>query len=174
MLPVILEAAVRSTVLIVAIWLGLKLLRVRNPNILMAAWRLALFASLLMPVMAGWTIFFWPPAALPFLPIFTSDDATLLASTAEPVVSGIRSRALDWNAVASSTYLLVFGLLLLRLMIGLALAWRLCRRATPIRGGWTDDHDVRASALVKAPVTFGSTILLPDGTPIGTGRSVVP
>lgn len=162
MLPVVLEAAIRSTALIAAIWFGLKLLRVQNPNILMVAWRLVLFASLLMPLLAGWAIFIWPPATLAFLQILSSEEAMLVASAAEPVFSEIQSRAVDWHAIASSIYLLVGGLLLLRLMVGLALAWRLCRSATPIRGSWTDGCDVRASAFVKVPVTFGSIILLPD------------
>jgi hypothetical protein len=46
MLAIIFEAAIRSSVLIVAIWIGLKALRVSNPHILMSTWRLVLFASL--------------------------------------------------------------------------------------------------------------------------------
>jgi beta-lactamase regulating signal transducer with metallopeptidase domain len=69
--------------------------------------------------------------------------------------------AVDWWAVATAVYLAVAGVLLLRLLVGLALTWRLVRRARPMREEWSAGADVRVSDAISVPVTFGSTILLP-------------
>ena len=58
-------------------------------------------------------------------------------------------------------YIVVAGVLLLRLLIGLVLTWRLTRRARPVSDRWAAGADVRVSDAVGMPVTFGSTILLP-------------
>ena len=58
-------------------------------------------------------------------------------------------------------YIVVAGVLLLRLLIGLVLTWRLTRRARPVADRWAAGADVRVSDAVGMPVTFGSTILLP-------------
>jgi len=63
--------------------------------------------------------------------------------------------------LATALYLLIGGVLLLRLVIGLVLTWRLARAARPVRAGWAAGVDVRVSDVVGVPVTFGSTILLP-------------
>jgi hypothetical protein len=39
--------------------------------------------------------------------------------------------------------------------------WRLLRKSHPITEDWTAGLDVRLSAAVPTPVTFGTTILLP-------------
>jgi len=67
----------------------------------------------------------------------------------------------DWRASATAIYLFVAGALLLRLLTGLLLSWRLARAARPIHESWAGDADVRVSELVGVPVTFGSTVLLP-------------
>jgi beta-lactamase regulating signal transducer with metallopeptidase domain len=71
-------------------------------------------------------------------------------------LAGIR-----WQALALGLYLAVAGGLLLRLAIGLALTWRLLRRGRRINADWAAGSDVRLSAAVVTPVTFGTTILLP-------------
>ena len=45
MLDVLLESALRSLALGGAVWLGLRLLRVRNPHVNMTAWTVVLAAS---------------------------------------------------------------------------------------------------------------------------------
>src|SRR5438132_6574467 len=50
---------------------------------------------------------------------------------------------------------------MLRLATGILLTWRMARDALPIRENWTRGVDVRVSDVVGAPVTFGSTVLLP-------------
>src|SRR5581483_3943018 len=51
MLTILSEAALRAFVLGSAVWLGLSLFRVRNPNAHMTAWTLLLLASLAMPLL---------------------------------------------------------------------------------------------------------------------------
>jgi beta-lactamase regulating signal transducer with metallopeptidase domain len=172
MMEIMLEAALRSSVLIGAVWIGSKALRISNPHILMSVWRLVLTASLLMPFVIGRPIFTLPPAALPIPFILQAEQPLIsaLISDAAPaptpasiqVTSAMVLPRIDWNAVAASIYLLVTGWLVLRLLLGAALTWRLRRSACPIREDWTEGKDVRASPFVKTPGTFGSTILLPQ------------
>jgi BlaR1 peptidase M56 len=51
--------------------------------------------------------------------------------------------------------------MLLRLLTGLLLSFRMACAARPIDEGWTSGADVRVSHAVGMPVTFGSTVLLP-------------
>jgi hypothetical protein len=70
---------------------------------------------------------------------------------------------IDWQALATAlatgAYLLVAIVMLLRLLLGIVLTWRLTRAARPI----DDDTgaNIRVSDVVGVPVTFASTILLP-------------
>ncbi len=67
MVDLLLESSLRSLALGGAVWLGLVLLRVRNPRAQMTAWTVVLFASLAMPaVMDRLTVTL--PAAAPPLP----------------------------------------------------------------------------------------------------------
>jgi hypothetical protein len=67
MLALLLESAARSVALGVAVWVGLKFLRVRNPHDEMTAWRVVLAASLAMPLlvqlMAPWATVTIPASA---------------------------------------------------------------------------------------------------------------
>jgi hypothetical protein len=54
MLALFLEAALRSLALGGIVWLGLKLLRVRDPRAHMTAWTVVLVASLAMPLIMHW------------------------------------------------------------------------------------------------------------------------
>src|SRR5262249_19633349 len=66
----------------------------------------------------------------------------------------------SWSRILSLVYGVVASLFLLRLSLGLALTLRLIRKAEPLAG--RDDLHLRVSSDVLTPVTFGSTILLPD------------
>jgi beta-lactamase regulating signal transducer with metallopeptidase domain len=68
---------------------------------------------------------------------------------------------IDWLMVATGLYLAVAGALLIRLLIGLALAWHLWRAARPLNEDWTQGARVRVSDVLAMPVTIGRTILLP-------------
>jgi hypothetical protein len=65
------------------------------------------------------------------------------------------------GALPAAIYLLVAGVMLLRLLTGLLLSVRMARAAQAIREGWAGGADVRVSNNVAMPVTFGSTVLLP-------------
>jgi hypothetical protein len=67
----------------------------------------------------------------------------------------------DWRALPAAIYLVVAGVMLLRLLTGLLLSVRMARAARSIHEGWAGGADVRVSDNVAMPVTFGSTVLLP-------------
>jgi beta-lactamase regulating signal transducer with metallopeptidase domain len=166
MLAIVIEAAIRSSLLIVAIWIGLKALRIGNPHILMSTWRLVLFASLASPFLVGRPIFSVGADVPPALLILTGDVSISSLATDFAPASVRRHDGIlphfNWRSLASSIYLLVAGWLLLRLAVGTALSWRLQRSAHPVYEDWTAGRDVRSSPAIKAPGTFGSTILLPE------------
>ena len=84
MLDLLLESALRSLSLGVAVWLGLALLRVRNPRTQMTAWTVVLVASLAMPaLMHRLTVTI--PAAVPPLRVVESLSSRLSAPRSEPV-----------------------------------------------------------------------------------------
>lgn len=185
MLALLIEAALRSLALGGAVWLALTLLRVRDPRVQMTAWTVVLAASLSMPLIMHRLTFTLPvappsfplaemvglPPALSLDPVPAPEE---LAATPAPIgptaAQAPRDAVLapadrrigpgiDWTAVATSAYLLVAGVMLLRLLTGIVLTWRLTRAARPL-----DDAvgtNVRVSDVVGVPVTFASTILLP-------------
>ena len=84
MLDLLLESALRSLALGVAIWLGLALLRVRNPRAHMTAWTVVLVASLAMPVLMH-RLTMTIPAAAPPLRVVESLSSTLSGPLSEQV-----------------------------------------------------------------------------------------
>jgi beta-lactamase regulating signal transducer with metallopeptidase domain len=180
MLAILAESALRSLVLGSIVWVGLNLLRVRNPHVHMTSWAMVLAASLLMPLLMHWTTVtitldslpapspeqLWPariPLPEPLSPSFPSESGT-------PGVAGIANvEAVNWWGLATAIYALVSAVLLLRLAIGIHLTWRLVRAAKPVSEpmsesmseSWAARSDVRVSDAIGGPVTFGSTILLP-------------
>ena len=189
MLALLLESALRLLALGGVVWLGLKLLRVRNPHAQMTAWTVVLLASLSMPVLMRFVTVTIPagppppqlarivsaaPSLLPLEAIRSLEAIHSPAGPARPAAapaapessvtasgSDAISGAFDWREVIAGIYLVVAGVLLLRLLIGLVLTWRLTRRARPVSDRWAAGADVRVSDAVCMPVTFGSTILLP-------------
>ncbi|MBV9979330.1 M56 family metallopeptidase [Bradyrhizobium sp.] len=173
MLAILAEAALRSFMLGSVVWLGLKLLRVRNPHVQMTSWVLVLVASLAMPLLMQWTeVTITVPAA----PSVAAQDSlpgaeSLLAEAPRGPLStglaphgaadGTSHHAVDWWTVAVAVYGSVAALLLMRLALGCLLTWRLVRAATPIRSPWAKGSDVRECREIGGPVTFGSVILLP-------------
>jgi beta-lactamase regulating signal transducer with metallopeptidase domain len=166
MLPVVVDAAVRSALLLVVVLLALKALRVRNPHILMAAWQMVLAASLSMPLLVVLARLTLPPHGLPVAEMLPPDLAALVgparvAPALPEATADVEPTAVDWLTVASWLYLAVAGSLMLRWLVGCGLMWRLCRAATPVCEDWTDGRDVRTHPAIAVPATFGSTILLP-------------
>jgi beta-lactamase regulating signal transducer with metallopeptidase domain len=186
MLALLLESALRSLLLGAAVWLGLSLFRVRNPHVQMTAWTLVLIASLAMPALMRLVTvtipaapptplahIIWPAPAVvapalegapqPASPILSGRPAAAHEASAprDAVVDVAARRALDWRTAATAVYAAVGGMLLVRLVIGVVLTWRLARAARPVRAPWAAGADVRVSDVVGVPVTFGSTVLLP-------------
>ena len=54
MLAILAESALRSLLLGGIVWVGLNLLRVRNPHVQMTSWLMVLMASLSMPLLMHW------------------------------------------------------------------------------------------------------------------------
>jgi len=69
--------------------------------------------------------------------------------------------AVDWQVFAIGVYLAIGIGLLLRLAVGLVLTWQVVHRSRRLDEEWIAGSDVRLSAAVATPVTFGTTILLP-------------
>lgn len=174
MLTILAESALRSCLLGGVVWAGLNVFRVRDPRIQMMSWVLVLVASLAMPLLIHWTTVTVtlqaPPVALPdhFAgaalpePFAVPPAPDLGAAAVAPVAI---DHAVNWRIVATAIYAIVAGLLLLRLAVGLYLTWRLVRHAGPVDESWAESWAapvrVRVSSAIRAPVTFGSTILLP-------------
>jgi beta-lactamase regulating signal transducer with metallopeptidase domain len=172
-LAILAESALRSLLLGGVVWIGLKLLRVRNPHVHMTSWIIVLVASLSMPILMRWTTVtlslqalpvpvsvpapedFWPAgAALP--------EPQLRLDPVMPAAAAVRHATFNWLGLATVVYAAVAGMLLFRLVIGVFLTWRLARAATPISESWTGGWRVRVSDLIGTPVTFASTVLLPS------------
>jgi bla regulator protein blaR1 len=171
MLAILAESALRSLVLGSVVWVGLNLLRVRNPHVQMTSWSLVLVASLSMPLLMHWaklTIMLDPlPVAMPENPWPDQSPLQEPLRSSLPSEFGINAapgqihKAFDWRVFATAIYAIVAGILLLRLAMGIYLTWRLARSARPIVEPWAKAADVRVSDVISGPVTFGSTILLP-------------
>ncbi|GLR86275.1 M56 family metallopeptidase [Bradyrhizobium iriomotense] len=172
MIATLAEAALRSFVLGGVVWFGLYLFRVRNPHVHMTAWVVVLLASLAMPFVMHWPTLtitrlplpvaapdnIWPAEA----PMAEALPPLLSAEHGAALVPPVKSAApLNWWAIATMTYAGVAGFLLLRLLVGLWLTFRLARAAKPIGGPRVVNAEVRVSRDVGGPVTFGSTILVP-------------
>jgi beta-lactamase regulating signal transducer with metallopeptidase domain len=172
MLAILIESALRSFLLGSIVWAGLRLFRVRNPQVHMASWLLVLIASLLMPLLMHWMTFtitvdplqVSAPADLPPMKTLLPEPS-YASPTSEPgipdITRGESSIAINWYGLASVVYGLVCAALLLRLAVGAYLTWRLVRAAKPLTEPWAAKSDVRVSNSIGGPVTFASTILLP-------------
>jgi hypothetical protein len=201
MLALLLEAALRSLALGGVVWLGLKLLRVRDPRAHMTSWTVVLAASLAMPLIMHWGTltlpYSAPPSPLAKI-VWAQSPAPIEAMPAvegssqppgRPAVQGravpsdrdampvppaqrVNDRGdglgltwlqMNWLVLATCIYASVAGVLLLRLLIGITLTWRLVRASRPIADtqGSGSGSNVRVCDVVGVPVTFASTILLP-------------
>jgi beta-lactamase regulating signal transducer with metallopeptidase domain len=102
-----------------------------------------------------------PPVAAPR----PAPGGDIVVAASVPPAAAVRhaawSSAFDWVAIATALYLAVAGVLLLRLLLGVLLTWRVARAARPLDGRWATGRNIRVSDIVGVPVTFGTTILLP-------------
>jgi BlaR1 peptidase M56 len=79
---------------------------------------------------------------------------------------------LDWHALAFAAYACISGAMMLRLAFGWLVMWRIVRAARPVGDGWAAGADVRVSSVVRVPVTFASTILLPSNYAAWSARKL--
>jgi hypothetical protein len=160
------EWAIRSSILILIGALLLRVLRVKDPAIRLAAWTAMLCGSVAIPILA---------TALPKIPFAVMRTVTRPAEyrmvvhdgALEPVrevsQNRVSPKGFDWPRAAAMVYMLVAGALLLRLGVGLLLSRRLLHssRSTGLKA---EGIEVRESDCVAAPVTLGvvhPAILLP-------------
>lgn len=148
MIAVLIEAAVRSSVLMLAAWLLIRALRVSNPRVERFGWLSVLAASIAMPF--AMQAFRWPAALTPSAPWLP--DASIGAMT-------ISESTLGWSVILIATYVGVLTVLSLRQVVGLVRLWRIRSSAKVLAD---DLDDVRVSTAVTAPATIFSTILVPS------------
>ena len=137
----IVEIAVRATIVLGLAWLATALLRGASADVRGRIWRTALAATVLL-----------------FIPVPVPEPLRI-SSTALADAVGSSSGAAPWVAILLAVWMIGLAVLLSRLGISLAVLHRLTRSATPFRG-----PDVRVSSGLMTPVTWGSlrpVVLLP-------------
>ena len=149
MISLVIEAVVRSMALGLILWLALLLTRSRNPHLHKMVWSTVLLASLAIPFVMRAHV----------TPAFQAPDyvLTLRGGAVEPA---------HWSAAGSGASVLYASIalaLLVRYAISLLQMWRIRRNATVLHEVWSAGLDVRVTAAIANPATFGSTILLPTG-----------
>ncbi len=175
------EWALRSSILILAGAALLKVLRVKDPSVRLAAWTAMLFGSLAVPalttalprvplaVMRG-------TARLADVPIQDDHAGMMSASDASGPTKSDSERgdtAFQWTRAAMIVYVLVALALLMRLCVGLAMSLRLLHDSRTT-GQTIAGIEIRESSAVASPVTLGvvrPVIVLPgDWATWGSGK----
>jgi beta-lactamase regulating signal transducer with metallopeptidase domain len=179
MLEVVVRAALCTLLLALVVQLCLWALRVRHANLLLSAWTAVLVASLAMPALQGVA-----PSALPLpLPSFSLagvvDPVTPAPRSALPTFSASGATAtrpseahrgftplepdqiFAWSEWLTTAYVFVACVMLLRLLLGVGLSWRILRAAYPVHADWVAGRKIRASDAICTPVTIGDNVLLP-------------
>ncbi|HTX33542.1 MAG TPA: efflux RND transporter periplasmic adaptor subunit [Bryobacteraceae bacterium] len=165
--------ALRSSILILGGALLLRLLRVKDASLRLAAWTAILCGSLAIPALH---------MAVPKLPVIltaapagrvaspVADSGAAVPAIASPVTAAERhsapvSNRFEWAWAAEAVYFLGALTLLLRLGIGMAVALRLVH-ASRATGRITEGIEIRESDRVAVPVTLGivrpAIVLPPD------------
>jgi hypothetical protein len=177
MLEIIVTAAVRTSLLVA---LCLRSLRVRHAQLLLAVWTAVLVASVAMPMLQRHLSIAAPlpvdlPASFTGLSAFETTATRPLES--EGLVTAVAMHnPIDWRKWIEAGYFAATGTMLLRLIVGLALSWRLLRRSQAIRDGWAVGDQVRKSEDIAAPVTVYNAVLLPPdcaGWTVETRKAVI-
>jgi beta-lactamase regulating signal transducer with metallopeptidase domain len=175
MVEVVVRAALCTLLLAGVVQLCLSMLRVRHPKLLLSAWTAVLVASVAMPVLQRVI-----PSAVPalssrsFSPAVIASPGVRLPLSPLPAISSVISssgaatarvleahRTSAWRVWLAGGYVLVAALLLLRLLLGLALSWRMLRATHPVGAGWGTGKRLRTSTWITTPVTIASHVLLP-------------
>jgi hypothetical protein len=136
MLEIVVQAAIGSQVLALAVQLGLWTLRVRRPKPLLSTWTAVLIAAMAMPAILS--------AMSPVGAVRASEPHWILAGS-------------EWLGL----YVVVAATLLLRLLWSFTLSLRALRATRPVAADWAIGNKSRTSTWIGAPVTIGSHVLLP-------------
>jgi len=175
MVEVVVRAALCTLLLAGVVRLCLSTLRVRHPKLLLSAWTAVLVASVAMPVLQRAI-----PSVVPtlssrsFSPALIASPGVRSPLSPLPAISSVISssgaatarvleshRTSPWRVWLAGGYVLVAALLLLRLLLGLALSWRMLRATHPVGAGWGTGKRLRTSTWITTPVTIASHVLLP-------------
>ena len=148
MLVVVANAAIRMLLFGAAVWLVIRVVRLRNAHAEALVWRMVLLASLALPALLYWRVA--PNFVTPVqLPVLSADGAVTPRHAALSDVLPI--------GVLVTIYLAGASLLLVRLAFGLVATWRISHAAEQLPAR----QAVRVSSRMRSPATFGSTVLLP-------------
>ncbi|MCA0200564.1 MAG: DUF2807 domain-containing protein [Proteobacteria bacterium] len=178
------QAALRALGLAAVVGAALFLFKVRNPHHQLAAWSAVLAGALAMPLLMMWLVVEVPveniavpagkiaePLVTATMPAFGPDGPALEAHVTPRVAEALETaEPFDWPGLVVALYMGVAGLLLLRLGVGLVLTARIRAGALRIDAPWAGETDIRVTDAIKAPVTIGSTILLPADFETWTGE----
>ena len=151
MIALIVEAALRSLVLGVIVWLAILAVRPRNPHLQKTVWITVLLASAVMPFVLKARMA--PSFEVPASVITLTQSVTGTAGDAHATL---------WHSQLSAitiAYILVVAVLLARFGLGLVAIWGIRRGAAALPNA--DGLDIRVSPKIASPATFGTTILLP-------------
>jgi beta-lactamase regulating signal transducer with metallopeptidase domain len=174
----VLEAAWRSLIMGIIIFVVLRLLRIEQVRARRTAWLLALAGALAMPLLIGAQI---GPRVLPEFAAAAMPQSAKPSSALSVAPSNKRGAALEPRPIAERDaprgtpllesvvslavigYCLVAAVLLLRLGVGVGYALRLRNQAQRVSFDFDPHLDVRISARIATPVTIASSVLLPPG-----------
>lgn len=174
MLEIVVRAAICTLLLALVVKLCLWILRVRHPKLLLSAWTAVLIASVAMPVLqrlpsavpAPLSRSFSPvgivnPEVAAPLPPLSVISSTIFSSGATAARGLKTNRQIAWRTWLTDGYVLVATLLILRLLLGLVLSLRMLRATQPVSAEWAVGRKLRTSTWIGAPVTIGTSVLLP-------------
>ena len=163
MIPLLLEAAARSLALGLVVWLAMLALRPRNPHLHKTVWITVLLASIAMPFVLKGGVAPRVDVAT-YLATFTQAGNGAAQATDGSAARGLPSLLASLPiGVITAIYAAITFALLARFAVGLRRIWRIRRAAEPFSGASNGSFDIRVSAKILSPATFGSTILLPTG-----------
>ena len=150
MMPTILEWTLRSSTLVVVVWLALKLLRVRSPQLERGAWRAVLLSSLAMPMLME--LLTLPAPAAPALVWLQNIQVVSLPSQGSSSL---------WFSAPIGMVIAVAAVLFIRHLLGIVRWWNVRRVAQPLASAAFADLDIRVAPEVSSPATVFSTVLVP-------------
>lgn len=161
-LDVLGEASLRSLFLAGVIQCALWLLRVRQAQLLLAAWTVVLAASISMPMLPQFIPLRFQLDWVATRPMVDSATELVQGSSLPPgdAVIGIGTPQ-STGSLVETLYVVVGSIMLLRVALGVGLSWRLLARANPAQTKWAVGQRVRVSRDLNGAVTIFRTILLP-------------